>query len=227
MKYFTKLLVLCALVAAPVIAADFFPSAGDHAAEMYVLGMPKEAEAVAAKMQKALAADPQWIQTYLKEKNPKPGEILPYNEKFGITKEEYDLFIRATKSMTLNKVADVVVNVAKSKDKVTILINVPTLPVRQFEFTPAGEEMSCSLGSAKQHTEINQTNADAPTGKWNGFQWTLEQGTPAVQSQTDWWGLKFAIGHDEFSRELIYLDIKGQKQGKSLLASVLVRWSEK
>ncbi len=226
MKYFSKLLALFALAAATVIAADSFPNAGDHAAEMFVAGLPREAEAIAAKMQKALA-DPQWIQTYLKEKDPKPGEILPYSEKFGITKEEYDLFIRSTKNMTLNKVADVIVRVVRVKDKVTISINDPALPVKEFEFTPAGEKLTCSLGSTTQRTEINQTNADAPTGKWKGLQWTLEQGTPAVQSQADWWGLKFAIGHDELNRELIYLDLKGQKQGKSLLASVVVRWTEK
>jgi hypothetical protein len=51
-------------------------------------------------LQKAFAADPQWIQNYIKQ-NAKDGEPLPYDPKFGLSNDEYQEFLKLAKDSHL------------------------------------------------------------------------------------------------------------------------------
>jgi hypothetical protein len=168
------------IVAVPSFAADMFPLNGDHVAELFVMGMPKESEEIGQRMQRALATDPEWLKSYLEEKRPKPGEVIPYHEKFGISKEEYGRFVQSIGKLSLNRLGNVMVRVKKVGAKVVISIEGAALPVNVFEFSADGELMTCALGSTADHHEIDQSDASAPTGKWRGRQWSLQQGEADV-----------------------------------------------
>jgi hypothetical protein len=225
MRYILTLIGLFALTAIPLVAADIFPPIGSHSADLLVLGMPKEAEEIGRRLQQALAADPTWLKSYLAGQNLKPGDILPYNVKFGITKDEYALFVRSMDKMTLNKVGEVIVHVKKLDNKEVISIEGVTLPVNTFEFSADGETMTCALGHTTEQTTIDQSDATSPTGKWHGTQWALQQGEPNTNGTDDFLSLKLAIGVDAMDRNLLYLRIVGRQQGQGIEVGTVARWA--
>ena len=224
MRYIPALLIWSALIASSSLAVEIFPPVGDHAAELMVISGPKEAEEIMKRMKKALAADPAWLKSYFEEKKPKPGESLPYHEKFGISKKEYDLVVQSIGKLTLNKVADVIVRVKKTENKVFVSIEGADLLVNAFEFGVDGKSMTCAKGSTMERAEINQTNAAAPTGKWSGTKWVLEQGILDPSSKDDCLSLSIGVGVDDKGRNMIYLRIVGRQQGQIMDIAALARW---
>ena len=218
------LIGLVAVVAVTSRAAEIFPDAGKYSADLLELAAPAEMREIGLRMHRALAADPTWLKSYLEENHLKPGEALPYHEKFGITQEEYNRFLASVGKLTLQKVKDVTVRVSKAEDKVTITLEGIDLPMRVFEFSPDGEAMTCTLGSTTDHVDIDQENADAPTGKWHGTQWEVRKGDPESGNEDDFVVLQFSLGIDPMKRNLINVRIRSQTRGRASDVSNLVRW---
>lgn len=200
------------LVASSLKAADVaFPSAGSYKADMLVAGMSQEADAIGKKLQQALAADPAWIQAYLKETAPKPGEPLPYHPKMGITQKEYAALQAAGKSMSLQKVADAVVTIGEDQGKISLRIESGGAPSQTFEFSPDGQAMKCLLGTSGAPKAINNRDESSPTGAWTGSQWTITEGTPDMAGTADAYQFSVAIGKDLKKRHLIYVRALGRR----------------
>jgi hypothetical protein len=217
--------------ASAALAADPIPPKGTHKAEVFLLGSSAEVEAAAAKMKAALAKKSAWLQKYLKEKNPKPGEILPYHENFGVTEAEYKLIVESKKTLTLKKIGSAPIQVedaGEGKLKITLgpVEGLPlALPVTEFTLSKDRSEMSCKFGSDAKAEEINQTDAKAPTGKWSGKQWSIEKGNADTAAHEDAWRVSLALGNDAENRRLMYLRAVGRVNGETMDASPIFRWA--
>jgi hypothetical protein len=217
------------VTASSLCAADIaFPPAGQHKADLLTVGMTAEAEGIGRKLQQSLAADPAWLESYLKESSPKPGEPLPYHQKMGITKDEYAAFLGAAKGMGLRKLSDAIVKIEQAQGKVTIHIEGVALPSDTFEFSSDGETMKCSLGTSGGPEVIDQKNESGPTGAWTGSQWIVAQGssTPSLTGTDDAYQVKVAIGKDSKKRNLIYLRIVGRRNKTPMDITYILRWPQ-
>jgi hypothetical protein len=212
------------LISAALAAETMFPKSGVHEAGVFVIGASQEAEAVAAKIQRALADDPKWIQQYLEEKRPAPGEMPPYHPKMGVTKKEYDLFVSSIGKMFLRRVGDARVRVERTENQVRVAVEGVAWPISEFMFTLDGRSMSCSLGKSTESKQINQSDASSPTGRWSGTQWSFQKGAPDISSTADFLSVKIAIGTDDQKRTLIYTRIVGRIDGGGVDIGDVIRW---
>jgi hypothetical protein len=206
------------------IAAEHFPEPGRYAATCYTVGASKRAEVIAGKMSQAVAKNREWLDAYLKELNLKPGEILPYHENLGVTREEYGFFLTDAKKMSLVKFSDAVVNVSSDKGGPKISIENLNLPVSKFEFSPDGTRMKCAYGTTNEHDDINQTDSDSPIGRWTGLEWRIQEGNADLVALTDYLSFRFAIGRDEVGRNVIYIRSSGLKSKVPNNWGCIIRW---
>ena len=225
MRTLIILLAVLLLGVGSVVAREPFPPVGDHKADLLVLGMPKTADDIARRLTATLAADPAWLKSYLAEKALKPGEPLPYHERFGITKEEYQILLKAMDKMEMIKVGEVMAKVQATGGKIVIKIEGTSMPTDTFEFTDDGKSMKCSFGTTAIRTEIDQTEPTSPTGPWKGTQWTLEQGTPDLTGTKDAITIKVALGTDAAGRRMIYIRMVGRHKGAGVDIGNVIRWT--
>ena len=217
------------ITASSLIASEAsFPPVGQHKVDLLTVGMTKEAEDIGRKLQQSLAADPAWLESYLKETAPKPGEPLPYHQKMGITKDEYARFLEAAKGMGLRKVSDAVVRFEQAEGKLTMHIEGVELPSKTFEFSSDGQTMTCSLGRSGAPEAIDQKNESAPTGAWIGRQWIVSEGssTPSLTGIDDAYQVKVAIGKDSKKRNLIYIRVVGRRNQSPMDITYILRWPQ-
>jgi hypothetical protein len=161
------------------------------------------------RFQKAMAENKEWAQEYF-SKNYKESEGLPYNEKFGISKEEYE------------KIKDI----EKSGPTITVKSSVPVKvnrTVNNITFTAARDEIkfiellkidlrnqiiSFNNDTIPFNNEINAP-ASTPFGEWHGYAWKKE--TSNLGENDD---LKI----DKLISKIIEIDFgKVKSSGKSLL----------
>lgn len=217
------------MAASSLFSADIaFPPVGQHKVDLLVAGIDLKSEAIGRKLRQSLALDPVWLESYVKESSPKPGEPLPYHPKMGITEDEYTSFVDAARNMSLRKVADATVAVGEAQGKISIHITGVALPCDSFEFSSDGMSMKCSLGTSGAPIAIDQNDESAPTGAWTGNQWIVTQGslTPSLLGKKDAYQVKFAIGKDSKSRNLIYLRIVGRQNKSPVDIAYVLRWPQ-
>ncbi|MGV3659689.1 MAG: hypothetical protein ACO1TE_05880 [Prosthecobacter sp.] len=223
------LAILFAVLAAPsLLAAEVvFPPAGKHKVDLLTVGMAKEAEAIGRKLQQSLAADPAWLESYLKE-TAKPGEPLPYHQKMGVTRDEYATFLAAAGNMKLKKLSDAVVSFEQAPEKLTLRIEGVALPCDTFAFSPDGRTMECSLGRSGAPRTIDLKDESAPMGAWTGSEWALRGGslTPSLTGREDAYRAEVAIGKDSNQRNLIYLRIVGRRNETPMDITYVLRWPQ-
>ncbi|QDU97413.1 hypothetical protein [Lignipirellula cremea] len=80
--------------------------AGTFEASILEMRMPDDATAIMAKFSQAVAAKPDWIQTYVASQRLNPGEPLPYHENMGVTEREYARLIEAKAETKLRPVSN-------------------------------------------------------------------------------------------------------------------------
>jgi hypothetical protein len=205
-----------------------FPPAGRHKVDLLTVGSTPEAEALGSKFQQALAADPAWFQSYLKELALEPGELLPYHEKMGVTEEEYATLMEAADNMALTKVSDAGVRFSQAKGQTVLHLEGVALPADTFVFSADGQTMNCALGRSAARTAIDQKNESAPAGAWQGSQWVVTKGNPeqALTGTEDAYEATVAIGKDTGERNLIYLRIIGRRHQSPLNITYILRWPQ-
>ncbi|QJE94758.1 hypothetical protein [Luteolibacter luteus] len=210
----------------PLSAAEPLPPAGEYRAEMLEIGMPPEAEAVAQRVQAAMARQPEWIEKHLAEhKDLKPGEPLPYHENMGVTKLEYQLFLDSLDKMEMRKTGEVMVVVKEAADgAVGISIKGANLPISVFSFSTDGKEMMCKFGATKKQVKIDQKDPKSPMGLWSGIQWLIEDGDPNPKGEADYANLKFAAGKDSEGRRVLYIRQLVRLDGEVEDLSPVFRW---
>ena len=117
--------VLCGvLLSTPAALADKAPDVlgkylkPDVAARGQVVRVvpPKEISEYVKKVEQAAQADPAWFKSY--SKSSKPGVPLPFHEKLGLTKKEYDTYIKLWDSRKMEpiKQGNVVVRLEQPAD---------------------------------------------------------------------------------------------------------------
>jgi hypothetical protein len=131
---------------------------------------PKRAQQLAMKIQGALAKDPVWTKSHVSK--AKPGEPLPYDEKLGLTRAEYEEFLAFTKKGGMTKVATAKIRVQRDGDRVVLQFGKRFLAMERIEVDLKKDSASAPAGMLADRKVIVASSEQAATGPWDGIQWT-------------------------------------------------------
>jgi hypothetical protein len=181
------------------------PKSGVIRGNVMVPAPPPELEGLAKRMQTAIAANADWFRSYVEAAGT---DELPYHEKFGLTEQEYERFLSLSKGgMTLRPVAPVELLLRKSEDGTLTFEATPTnFPLHGVSISAGGDVAETPYGSLRRGPDINQRDANAPTGRWSGPRWEHEEVSGQVA-----WRAQLALGTREDSKEgIIYYNVTRQ-----------------
>jgi hypothetical protein len=136
---------------------------------------PKEIDKFVAKVEAAARKDPKWFREFSVQ--AKPGVPLPYDERLGLTKEEYAEYIALWNKRDFKSVEEVMLNLRKSSAgtwSITSTGGASTISTLRYE--PEKDLFSSPNGELKR---IDDINADATSilGAWTGPEWKFEEET--------------------------------------------------
>jgi len=161
------------LVASPASLTTYFKPNGEYVqAEFGTVRPPAAINPYLAKLRHAANTDPEWFQNY--SKSIKADQPMPYHEKLGITKEEYEEYLALWKQRTFKELKRVDLRLEKKKDDTWMIrATGPGFPIQALTFSPDFQTIISPNGTLKRTTDIS-SNQNALLGAWTGAEWMLE-----------------------------------------------------
>lgn len=188
--------------------------------EVILVLPPQEMEKHVAKMEAAAKKDPEWYAKYAKE--AKPGVPLPYHEKLGLTKEEYDDYLKLWARREFRPVAQVILQLREGKqgDWSVSATGAGNL-ISTLRYLPKEDAFQSPNGKL---TRISDIDADPQSilGGWKGREWKFEEAGELGKTKEN-----FAVGRttDGKSGLLVYRMQEVSTQGTRLYdKSVVIRF---
>lgn len=184
----------------------YLPKGAEVIGEVSYLGAEPEVEKISQRFTAAVQANQAWFQEYVQKQNVKPGEPLPYDPKMGISKDEYDTFLSSKGKLKLVKIGEIKLRFEPNADGVTIHSTGMQIALDGFEINTAKNYVKTHLSTLETAANIDQKDANSPTGRWFGSQWKRI----AIKNNPD--GViveKLAIGRRrDDAKGIIYYDLK-------------------
>ena len=156
-------------------------------AEAVLVLPPPEIEKYIAKVEAAQKKDPKWFAEYSKES--KPGVPLPFHEKIGLTKEEYDEYLVLWGKREYKVAQEVTLMLRKGiEDRWNIIASGAATPISSLRYSAKEDNWKSTNGVM---TRLPDIKADPMTilGEWSGKEWRFEEETSLSKLKEN-----FAIG---------------------------------
>jgi hypothetical protein len=182
--------------------AQHLPKSGIIRGSVMVAAAAPELEALAKRMQTAVAANAEWFRAYVEAAGT--GE-LPYHTNLGLTEEEYKRFLsRSEAGSTLRHVGSVEISLNRAEDGTLTFVSTPSdFPLHLVSISADGTTVETPYGRLMRGADINQRDANAPTGRWSGPRWENEDVSGSVS-----WAVQLAIGtREDFNDGIIYYNV--------------------
>lgn len=180
MKALFSLLTLC--LANLALAEDKVPDvfAGYLQPDVMVKGQivavipPEEIETYIDKVDEVRVKDPEWFEEY--SKNAKPGIPLPYHEKLGLTKAEYEEYLKLWDQREMKPVpkGELILRLEKSGEKWRIRATGQASDLTTMFYDPKSDTFTTTSGVLKRIEDID-ADARSILGKWTGKEWKMEE----------------------------------------------------
>ena len=137
---------------------------------------PAEIDKYVAKVEKAASKDPDWFTEY--SAKAKPGEPLPYNEKLGITTEEYEDYLKLWAKREFKPVTDDLMLMLRksSGDTWTVTATGAASAISTLRYDPKKDVFRSPNGEMKRLEDV-KADAESTLGSWTGAEWRFEEET--------------------------------------------------
>lgn len=195
----------------PKVLGDYMQKDKEIRAEVVQMTIPKEFLQFDKIVAKLRMTEPEWFAEHMKK--AAPGDpIPPYDAKFGITKEEYDKYIKLWQSREFKKVAngDLRLMLKESSDGNWVInANGLGMPISLLSFNPKTGNFKSTNGEMKRIADINSP-AVSEFGAWTGHEWKyLHKGQLSVSKEN----LAIGLTGDKKYGILIYSLQEMSRQG--------------
>jgi hypothetical protein len=204
----------------PKIFAGLFEQDIPVKGQIGVVMPPPEIDKYIAKVEVAARNDVKWFREF--SATAKPGAPLPYDEKLGLTKVEYDDYLALWAKREF-----------KPSEEVILLLRVSAGDAWSLTATGGASTFSTLRYSAKDDSfrspngpmkRLDDIKADSGTilGEWTGFEWKFEEETSLGKTKEN-----FALGRlaDKRFGIVVYRAQEFSSEGTRLLdKSVVVRF---
>lgn len=161
--------------APPKVIGDYLRDGVYVKGEVVVVVPPPELDKYAAKLEEVARKDPEWLREH--SKNAKPGVPLPYDEKLGLTKEEYEDYLKLWAKREFKPVEAVVLRLTTDKEnRWTIHVAGSAHSISTLKYHPKEDEFHSPNGVLKRLEDVN-ADANSTLGAWTGHEWKFEDTT--------------------------------------------------
>ncbi len=161
-------------IPAPKTLADYFTTNVPVRGTLVRVLPPEEIGKYLEKVEKARLKDPQWFFEYSK-KSP-PSIPLPFHEKLGLTKKEYDEYIKLWESRKMTPIpnGEVLLRLEATKEgtfRIRALGPAAELTTKMYD---PKEDTFSSVSGTLERIEDVKTVKQSLLGAWTGREWRLE-----------------------------------------------------
>ena len=134
---------------------------------------PPEIEKYIGKVETAARMDPKWFQEFTAA--AKPGAPLPFHEKLGLTKEEYEDYIALWAKREFKPTKEVMLMLRESSgDTWTLTASGEADAISTLRYDPKKDVFRSPSGELKRLEDIT-ADADSILGEWTGKEWRFEE----------------------------------------------------
>lgn len=135
---------------------------------------PPEIHKYIAKVEAAAEKDMKWFREYSAQ--AKTNAPLPFHEKLGLTKEEYDEYLKLWSKREFKQMADDVVLLLRQKgpDTWALTSTGAAAPISILSYSVKEDAFQSANGKMVRGEDI-KTEADSILGAWSGSQWQFEE----------------------------------------------------
>ena len=186
-------------------------------AELVVVVPPPEIEKYISKVEDSTKKDPAWFAEYAK--TSKPGVPLPFHEKLGLTKAEYDEYINLWNKREFKVAHEIGMMLRLTSDGRWNLVGAgPAASISSLRFSEKEDNWKSSNGILKRLPDID-ADPMSILGGWKGKEWKFEEETSLSKLKEN-----FAIGatNDGKYHLIVYRAQENTTAGTRLLDKSLV-----
>lgn len=123
------------------------------------------------KVKVAAQKDPEWFAEY--SKTAKSGVPLPFHEKLGLSKKEYDAYLAVWDKREIKEVQPVTLKLEEEDGQWIIKASGAAWPISLLKYNPEKDQFRSTNGLL-----IKSDDVDAPASSilraWKGYEWRLE-----------------------------------------------------
>ena len=143
--------------------------------EIIVVLPPAEIEKYISKVEQAAQKDPAWFTEY--SKNTNPGVPLPYHEKLGLTKQEYDEYIALWAKREFKAAQEITLLLrVGSEGRWNIIASGSAGALSTLRFAEKEDNWKSPNGILTRLPDIN-ADPSSILGAWTGKEWRFEEET--------------------------------------------------
>jgi len=135
---------------------------------------PPEINKYIAKVEAAAEKDMKWFKEYSSQQ--KANAPLPYNEKLGLTKEEYDDYLKLWNQREFKPITEDVMLVLRQKgpDNWILTATGAAAPISIITYSAKDDTFQSANGKLVRGEDIH-AEAESVLGKWDGSEWKFEE----------------------------------------------------
>lgn len=146
--------------------------------EIVVVVPPPELDKYIAKVEEAARKTPEsaaWFREHAK--TGKPGVPLPYDERLGLTKEEYDEYLKIWGKREFKPIEAVAIQLKSDKDgRWNMNMTGGAQSISTLRYDATEDVFRSPNGPLKRIEDVN-ADADSTLGAWSGQEWKYEEQT--------------------------------------------------
>lgn len=136
---------------------------------------PQEIDKYIGKVDIAARKDPKWFREYSSQS--KPGLPLPYDERLGLSKEEYDQYLALWAKRQFKPVEEVLVLLRPGDgNSWSLTCTGKASMLSTLRFDPKADVFHSPNGDLKRIEDI-KPDANSILGEWSGREWKFEEET--------------------------------------------------
>ncbi|TAE77112.1 MAG: hypothetical protein EAZ65_00580 [Verrucomicrobia bacterium] len=160
---------------APKLLADYLKPDVLIKGEIVVVVPPPELDKYIAKVEEAARKNPEWFREHAK--SSKPGVPLPFDERLGLSREEYDDYLGFWRKRDFKGIEAVPIRLGSGKDgHWNINIGGSAQAVSILRYDPKEDAFASPNGSLKRIEDVS-ADANSTLGAWTGHEWKFEEKT--------------------------------------------------
>lgn len=142
-------------------------------AQIGIVMPPPEIEKYVVKVEEAARKNPEWFREA--STKTKPGAPLPYDEKLGLTKEEYDQYLKLWAAREFKPKEEVVLMLRQSgPDQWSVSCTGSAATISTLRYAAKDDVFRSPNGDLKRIEDIN-ADASSILGAWTGHEWRFEE----------------------------------------------------
>jgi len=202
---------------APKVFAGYFEPEVPVKGQIGVVLPPPEISNYVSKVEKAAKADPKWFREF--SSAAKPGAPLPYDERLGLTKTEYEEYLALWNKREFRPVEEVMLVLRQTTGDTWAITSTGAASVFSTLRYSAKEDAFTSPNGALKRIEDIKAEPTSILGEWTGQEWKFEEDTGLSKIKEN-----FALGKlsDRKYGILVYRGQEMSTEGTKLLDKSLV-----